>query len=213
MTNVLVSSDNSTLTISGPFTRRFELLNQPKISMGNALWSLNNNSWIERSSLIVGQIIFDDDQTYYAGSILGAQTYRTDLVTSSYLPSSRFIFNQSEIITAGVTWINNKTNEPITIIATSNNTNSSVVSMYSNGTKSWIDIDSYGGKVLSLATFGNWLYVGGQFTPTQGKNQSASLAIYDLSNNNAIIGVHGVFGNYIHVNSILQLVTHMNFLN
>ena len=67
--------------------------------------------------------------------------------------------------------------------------------MYHKDTQHWIDIDSFQGQVLSLATFKNWLYVGGQFTPS--KNQSASLAIYDLSNNNVIVGVHGVFGNIV----------------
>jgi hypothetical protein len=198
--NLLLSPDNSTLTVSGQFTYRYLSLNNPKLSIGNAQWNLFNNTWIERSSLIVGQIITDDnDGNLIAGNILGAQTYRADLVISSNLNSSRSIFNNSVTISAGVTWINNVTNEPTTIIAGYSNdddkalnTTLTVVSIYDNKTGQWSTIDYFQGNVYSLATIQNWLYVGGQFTPIQGRNQSASLAIYDLSNNITNIGVHSV---------------------
>lgn len=199
VTHLLVSNDNATVTVSGFFNRSYTSSNESKPSVGNALWSVTNNTWIERSSFIVGQIsalINNDQQTFYAGSIFGAQTYRADLATSSSLDTSRFIFNNTAVITAGVTWINNMTGEAVTIISRTNTTasNSSLVSLYSKSTKNWIDIDSFQGQVYTLATFNNWLYVGGQFAPVTGKNQSASLAIYDLSKNNHAVGVQSVLG-------------------
>lgn len=200
VTDLIMSNDNATITVSGLFNRKYTSSNESNPSVGNALWSTSNDSWIERSSFIVGQIsaiINNDQQKFYAGSIMGAQTYRADLVTSSNLDASRFTFNNAEVITAGVTWINNATNDAVTIISRTNatTTNTSLVSMYSKSSKAWVDIDSFQGQVYTLATFNNWLYVGGQFTPQTAKNQSSSLAIYDLASNNRAIGVQSVLDN------------------
>ena len=194
VTRILLSTDNSTLTVSGQFNNRFNTPELFKPSTGNAVWSTINNTWIERSSLIVGQIT-TDEKGYFAGAIVGAQTYRADLVTSSDLANSRFIFNSSGIITAGVTWINNSTNEASTIVASSSASNKSVVSIYNNKANQWTNIDDFQGHINALATFQQWLFVGGQFTPQ--RNQSASLSIYDMSKNNSIVGVHSVTGNFL----------------
>lgn len=149
---------------------------------------------------MVGQIT-TDDQSLFAGSIVGAQTYRADLVVSSNLNSSRFIFNHSTIVTAGITWFNNKTSEVATIIAGHHGGESNVtltgVAIYYNKTGQLVSIDQFRGYVYSLATFEDKLYVGGQFLPINGRNQSASLAIYDLKNNNSNVAVHGVTGDVL----------------
>jgi hypothetical protein len=189
----LLSSDNLTLTVSGFFNHRNLSPNISKVSFGNAQWNIKSRSWVERSSLVVGQIT-TDNQNILAGAILGAQTYRADLVVSDNLNSSRSIFNNSVLISAGVTWLNNKTGESNTIIAQVTVLNQTMVSVCNNVTGLWSTIDLFQGHVYSLATFGNWLYVGGQFSPTKQGNQSASLAIYDLSNNNTNIRIHGVSG-------------------
>lgn len=198
--NLLLSPDSAKLTVSGQFSYRYLSPNNPKHSIGNAIWYIPNNTWVERSSLVVGQITVDDLETtnLLAGNILGAQTYRADLVISSNLNASRSIFNNSITVSAGVTWINNNTNEANTIIAAyqnenfTSNTTWTLVSIYDNKTDQWRLIDYFQGNVYTLATFQNWLYVGGQFSPIQERNQSASLAIYDLLNNYTNIGVQNV---------------------
>lgn len=138
-------------------------------------------------------------QRYFAGALLGAQTYRADLVTSNNLTTSSVVLNQSSITTAGVTWINNQTRPftTVTIIAAYNQ-NTTTVSMYSN--KIWTLIDVFNGKVNTLAAFQNKLFVGGQFPSTQ--NRSASLAMYDLSSNNRMVTVSGALGKVKYINKI-----------
>lgn len=189
----MLSSDNVTLTVSGSFNHRFSL-NNTKVSVGNAQWNTQMMTWIERNSLVVGQIATDYNDIF-AGAILGAQTYRADLVLSSNLNSSRNIFNGSVIVSAGVTWLNNQTHEENTIIAqyTEETNQTSTVLIHNNVTNTWTTIDLFQGHVYALATFGNWLYVGGQFSSAQVANQSVSLAIYDL-NNNTNIHIQGVTG-------------------
>lgn len=163
------------------------------MSVGNAQWDIKSTSWIERSSLIVGEIA-TEYQNILAGAILGAQTYRADLVLSNSLNSSRHVFNDSVTVSAGVTWSNNLTYEGYTIIAqyTEEKNETSTVLIYSNVTNVWTTIDVFQGRIYSLATFGTWLYVGGQFSSEA--NQSTSLAIYDLVRNNTNIRIHGVTG-------------------
>lgn len=136
-------------------------------------------------------------QRYFAGALLGAQTYRADLVTSNNLTASSVVLNQSSIITAGVTWMNNQTRPftPVTIIAAYNQ-NTTTVRMYSK--KIWTLIDVFNGKVNTLAAFQNKLFVGGQFPSMQ--NQSASLAMYDLASNNSMITVSGALGKVKYIN-------------
>ncbi|GAA5809418.1 hypothetical protein MFLAVUS_002826 [Mucor flavus] len=195
VTHLIISPDNTTLTVSGHFNRRHHSANISKVSIGNAQWDIRTQEWTERSSLMVGQIT-TDDQSLFAGSIVGARTYRADLVVSSNLNSSRFIFDHSTIVTAGITWLNNKTSEVATIIAGHHGDESNVtltgVAIYYNKTGQLVSIDQFRGYVYSLATFEDKLYVGGQFLPINGRNQSASLAIYDLKNNNSYVAVHGV---------------------
>lgn len=138
-------------------------------------------------------------QRYFAGALLGAQTYRADLVTSNNLTTSSVVLNQSSIITAGVTWINNQTRPftTVTIIAAYNQ-NTTTISMYSN--KIWTLIDVFNGKVNTLAAFQNKLFVGGQFPSMQ--NRSASLAMYDLASNNRMVTVSGALGKVKYVNKI-----------
>lgn len=138
-------------------------------------------------------------QRYFAGALLGAQTYRADLVTSNNLTTSSVVLNQSSIITAGVTWINNQTRPftTVTIIAAYNQ-NTTTVSMYSN--KIWTLIDVFNGKVNTLAAFQNKLFVGGQFPSMQ--NRSASLAMYDLASNNRMVTVSGALGKIKYINRI-----------
>ncbi|KAI7880797.1 cortical protein marker for cell polarity-domain-containing protein [Mucor mucedo] len=190
--NLLLSSDNTTLTVSGPFNHRLSI-NNTKMSVGNAQWNTKLLSWTERSSLVVGEVAIDY-QNILAGAILGAQTYRADLVLSSSLNSSRHIFNDSVTVSAGVTWLNNQTYEEHTVIAqyTEEMNETSTVLSYSNVTNAWTTIDVFQGRVYSLATFGTWLYVGGQFSSEA--TQSISLAIYDLVSNNTNIRIHGVTG-------------------
>ncbi|CEP11286.1 hypothetical protein [Parasitella parasitica] len=186
--NLILSTNNDTLSVSGSF--RYRLSPEPKLSIGNALWDISKQAWIERKSLIVGTIAADvtKEQRYFAGTLLGAQTYRADLVTSNNLTASSVVLNQSSIITAGVTWMNNQTRPftPVTIIAAYSN-NTTTVSMYKH--QSWTLIDTFNGKVNTLAAFENKLFVGGQFPPIQ--NRSASLAMYDLTGNNRLITVSG----------------------
>ncbi|KAI8642326.1 cortical protein marker for cell polarity-domain-containing protein [Parasitella parasitica] len=186
--NLILSTNNDTLTVSGSF--RHKLTPDPRLSIGNALWGINKQSWIERESLIVGNIAADvvKEQRYFAGTLLGAQTYRADLVTSSNLTASSVVLNQSSIITAGVTWMNNQTRPftPVTIIAAYSNNNTTVY-MYNN--TAWTLIDVFNGKVNTLAAFENKLFVGGQF-PSM-KSRSASLAMYNLADNNRLITVSG----------------------
>ncbi|KAL9548227.1 hypothetical protein MBANPS3_005789 [Mucor bainieri] len=190
--NLILSPNNETLTVSGSFRYRFTP--DPKLSMGNAVWDINKKSWIERESFIVGSMTTDitqQQQRYVAGALLGAQTYRADLVTSNHLSTaSSVVLNQSSVITAGVTWMNNQTNPrtPVTIIAAYNRQNTTTtVSMYDN--RVWTLVDVFQGQVKSLAAFENKLLVGGQFQPTQ--NRSASLAMYDLGNQNKILPLGG----------------------
>jgi len=58
--------------------------------------------------------------------------------------------------------------------------------------KAWTVIDVFQGQVNSLAAFNNKLLVGGQFQPTQ--NRSASLAMYDLANQNKMLTLGGPLG-------------------
>ncbi|OAD00485.1 hypothetical protein MUCCIDRAFT_113967 [Mucor lusitanicus CBS 277.49] len=191
--NLIMSPNNATLTVSGSFTYRFTP--DPKVSVGNAVWDINTKSWIERESLLVGSMVTDitqQQQRYIAGALLGAQTYRADLVTSNHLSStSSIVLNQSSsIVTAGVTWMSNQTRPltPVTIIAAYNQQNATTtVSMYNN--RAWTQIDVFQGQVKSLAAFENKLLVGGQFQPTQ--NRSASLAMYDLGNQNKMLPLGG----------------------
>ncbi|KAK4521177.1 uncharacterized protein ATC70_013122 [Mucor velutinosus] len=191
--NLILSPTNDTLTVSGAFTYRFAP--DPKVSIGNAAWDINTKSWIERESLLVGSIATDvthQQQRYFAGALLGAQTYRADLVTSNHLGSaSSVVLNQSSsIITAGVTWMNNQTRPftPVAIVAAYNQQNTTTaVSMYNN--KAWTLIDVFQGQVNSLAAFENRLLVGGQFQSTQ--NRSASLAMYSLGDQNKMLALGG----------------------
>jgi hypothetical protein len=178
---------------------------EAKLSIGNALWDINKKSWIERESLIVGNIAADvtKQQRYFAGALLGAQTYRADLVTSNNFTTSSVVLNQSSVITAGVTWINNQTRPftSVTIIAAYNQ-NTTTVSMYSK--KAWTLIDVFNGKVNTLAAFQNKLFVGGQFSSMQ--NRSASLAMYDLTSNNKMITVSGALGKFNCISKIYTFI-------
>ncbi|KAL7326618.1 hypothetical protein PS15p_208924 [Mucor circinelloides] len=189
--NLILSPNNDTLTVSGSF--KYRLTPDPTLSIGNAVWDMNKASWIERASLVVGTMAADvtNQQRYLAGALLGAQTYRADLVTSNNLSASLVVLNQSSaIMTAGVTWMNNQTRPftSVTIVAAQDPQNATTtVSMYMN--KAWTVIDVFQGQVNSLAAFDNKLLVGGQFQPTQ--NRSASLAMYDLANQNKMLTLGG----------------------
>lgn len=120
---------------------------------------------------------------------MGAQTYRADLVTSNHFMPN-VIFNRSTIITAGVTWVSNITKTAVTIIAGHPyETDSTTIYMYDNNTLT--TIDRVRGKVNVLAVLQNQLFVGGRFMHT--KNQSTSLAMYDLANQNKMLTTGGIF--------------------
>lgn len=92
--------------------------------------------------------------------------------------------------------MNNQTRPftPVTIIAAYNPQNATTaVSMYSNGAWTWIDV--FQGQVKSLAAFENKLLVGGHFEPT-AQNRSASLAMYDLGNQNRMLMLGGPLGEF-----------------
>ncbi|KAI8885682.1 hypothetical protein K501DRAFT_322254 [Backusella circina FSU 941] len=189
---LIISPDNTTLTVSGAFRNRYSSIS-PILSIGNALWNVTNGRWDERNSLLVGSIVTDhsvnNSMRLYCGNILGAQSYRTDVVVSSQL-SSRTLLSTSEpsSVSAGVYWNDTLNNATVPIIARRVFNNSAseftAVTLLKNGT--WEDIGSFDGHIYSLTVFKNWLYIGGQFRSISGGNNSISLTIYDLENKTTV---------------------------
>lgn len=193
--------DNATLVVSGNFTH---LIGQPTTHIGNVVWSIPEQKWIEPSSLVVGTITGNETinatTSILTGRILGAQTYRADDVslldtTNHWTP---YLLNDSAgIINTGVFWHNvtaDGQNKTVAIVGGSFNLTNGIrnLALYQDDT--WHGLGQLDGQVLSLVQLKDKLYIGGHFTGTLGDNtQVSSFAIYDLKARKRIDvgGVHG----------------------
>ncbi|KAI8985137.1 cortical protein marker for cell polarity-domain-containing protein [Pilobolus umbonatus] len=208
ITKMSLLQDGSLLTLSGLFHNRYIDNSTLTNSRGNSQWSILDQTWKERPSFLVGEIELDEYVTetkrIIAGKILGAQTYRADMISpldNPYLLDNSFYtvnHVNTTIITAGVLWECNENsincNQTHTIVAghfqNDPSMNISTVAIINNNHKTVIT--ELKGEVYSLAIYENLLFVGGHFEASEGQSLSASLAVYDLNDSYRNIRIQGV---------------------
>lgn len=203
--NIIISPDNATITLSGNFSQ--VLSNTPVTTgvSGNALWSVAERHWIDRSSLLVGKIVanpqLDNNTSLFVGGIRAAQTYRSIAVSSMNVNSMwgpYFLSSASDVVNAGVFWHNTTggENKTVTIIGGKFQMGDIMnLALYQDG--EWRGIGQLEGQVNSLAIIQDQLYIGGQFNGTFGDSQPKSFAIYNLATqtNEDVTSVYGTFMN------------------
>lgn len=170
--------------MAGAFHHRISPLSQ-QLSIGNALYDTITKSWIERPSLLVGDIVYSTEHgpsRFIAGALQGAQTHRANVMTTYH----SFDVLSDELVTAGVTWTDNNVSRAIVAGYTPSFNTTHVYMQESNG---WRMLGTLQGQVYSLATFDNRLYVGGHYAHTQ----SPSLTVYDLLSGVEVEGISGAF--------------------
>jgi hypothetical protein len=178
---------NNTLTVAGSFYHRLSSSSQQS-SLGNALYDISTQSWIERPSLLIGDIVSSVTAAspyLIAGSLRGAQSHRANAM----IPNHRFVSFDDQIITAGVIWTQSKQSSLAIVAGYAPSTK--ITTVYIQQSSEWRAIDTFQGQVYSLATLDNRLYVGGHYTNAQ----SPSLTVYDLLSGTKVEGIGGVFVN------------------
>ncbi|KAK4510960.1 uncharacterized protein ATC70_000069 [Mucor velutinosus] len=191
--NSLYATKDKHVHLSGPFNATAtgsRLYN-------NAEWDPSAQSWVTRSSYILGsitnQVQLSDTATLYLGSVQNAQSYRVSNVASlasNGMTSPITDIDPNAIVYTGAFWKSSP------ILAGSFKLGNTAFPLVIYRDNTWQGLlPQVQGNITTLSVVQNSLLVGGRFNGiTEDNVQVASIAYYDLENKRTL-AITGLFDN------------------